>query len=73
MCEDSNFDSAEETLELPYQNMLNVAKNIPDFVGLQPLNDIKNIDPGLKKYVFLFSMQTFQNSIVFFNLNISLL
>jgi hypothetical protein len=70
LSENSNFFSAEEKLQLPFNNMKNAGRNFANIIGIEPLNEIEKIDTNAKKYEFVFSAVSVYESLVFVRLQV---
>lgn len=64
LCEKSNFENAEEKIQLPFPNIKVAGKNFSQIIGFDPLNDLDKIDPSAKKYEFVYAMLNLFESVV---------
>ena len=53
--EKSNFSKTEEKMGLPYNSVKNAAIKFSEIIGLDPLNDVEQIDSNVKKYEFVYA------------------
>lgn len=70
LCENSNFNSTEEKIQLPLKNMKQVGLKFSEIVGFDPLNDVDKVDQNAKKYEFVYSTVSIYDSIVFLRLQV---
>jgi uncharacterized protein YdgA (DUF945 family) len=63
-CENSNFVSVEEKLQLEYNNIKAAGKGFSQLIGFEPLNELEKIDPTARKYEFLFAAISYIESLV---------
>jgi len=70
LCENSNFESIEEKIQLPYSSMKQVGQSFSQIIGFEALNDLNKIDVNAKKYEFLYSVVSIYDSIVFVRLQV---
>jgi hypothetical protein len=70
LSENSNFHSAEEKIQLPFNNMKVAGRNFSNIIGFEPLNDIEKVDSNAKKYEFVYSAVSVYESLVFVRLQV---
>lgn len=70
LSENSNFHSAEEKIQLPFNNMKVAGRNFSNIIGFEPLNEIEKVDSNAKKYEFVYSAVSVYESIVFVRLQV---
>ena len=70
LCENSNFNSLEEKIQLPYNNMKLAGKSFSTIVGFESLNDVEKVDVSAKKYEFLFTAVSIYETMVFIRLQV---
>ena len=63
--EKSDYEKGEEKLELPYHNIKSAIENISEIVGLEPLNNIDEIDSNIRKYEFVFAYKNYFDNLLF--------
>ena len=70
LSENSNFHSAEEKIQLPYNNMKLAGRNFSSIIGFESLNDVEKVDSNAKKYEFIYSAVSVYDSMVFLRLQV---
>ena len=63
--EKSNFSKTEEKMGLPYNSVKNAAIKFSEIIGLDPLNDIEQIDSNVKKYEFVYAYINYFENLLF--------
>ena len=63
--EKSNFTKTEEKMGLPYNSVKNAAIKFSEIIGLDPLNDIEQIDSNVKKYEFVYAYINYFENLLF--------
>ena len=63
--EKSNFSKTEEKMGLPYNSVKNAAVKFSEIIGLDPLNDIEQIDSNVKKYEFVYAYINYFENLLF--------
>ena len=63
--EKSNFSKTEEKMGLPYNSVKNAAIKFSEIIGLDPLNDIDQIDTNVKKYEFVYAYINYFENLLF--------
>ena len=63
--EKSNFTKTEEKMGLPYNSVKNAAVKFSEIIGLDPLNDIEQIDSNVKKYEFVYAYINYFENLLF--------
>ena len=63
--EKSNFSKTEEKMGLPYNSVKNAAIKFSEIIGLDPLNDIEQIDSNIKKYEFVYAYINYFENLLF--------
>ena len=71
--QNSGYEKVEEKIGLPYNSIKNAGIKFSEIIGLEPLNNIEQIDSKVKKYEFVYAyVNHFENLLfikfqVFFN------
>ena len=68
--EKSNFTKTEEKMGLPYNSVKNAAIKFSEIIGLDPLNDIEQIDSNVKKYEFVYAYINYFENLLFIKLQV---
>ena len=63
--EKSNFSKTEEKMGLPYNSVKNAAIKFSEIIGLDPLNDVEQIDSNVKKYEFVYAYINYFENLLF--------
>ena len=63
--EKSNFSKTEEKMGMPYNSVKNAAIKFSEIIGLDPLNDIEQIDSNVKKYEFVYAYINYFENLLF--------
>ena len=63
--EKAKYSKAEEKMGLPYNSIKNAAVKFSEIIGLDPLNDIDQIDTSVKKYEFVYAYINYFENLLF--------
>ena len=63
--EKSDYEKAEEKMGLPYNSIKTAAIKFSEIIGLDPLNDIEQIDTNVKKYEFVYAYISYLENLLF--------
>ena len=66
--EKSGYTKAEEKIGIPKDNVIKAIQYFSDIIGLEPLNDIKQIDPTVKKYECVYAYKNYFENLLFIKL-----
>ena len=65
MAEKSNYTRQDEKIAMQASNVKEAAKNFTNIIGLNPLNDIENIDKTAKKFELNYAYMSILDSLLF--------
>ena len=68
--EKANYTRNEQKMGLPYNSIKNCAIKFSEVIGLNPLNDVDQIDTNVKKYEFVYAYVNYLENLLFVKLQV---
>ena len=68
--EKSDYEKGEEKMGLPCNSIKSAGVYFSDIIGLEPLNNIEEIDSSVKKYEFVYAYRNYFDNLLFVKLQV---
>jgi len=72
LAEKNNYAQENGTYNLPYTSIKQVGTSVSEIIGINPLNDLDNINPDIRKFEFYFSSISYDGVPVYVKIQVAI-